>query len=284
MRSSRAEQLWRAPSEVGLSTASAYDRANVLGVSVHAINIGLAADRIESAIEKGEKGYVCVTGVHGVMEAQKDLEFKAILNQAMLTVPDGMPTVWVGKLQGFKSMKRVFGPDLMTEVCTRSVRKRYTHFLYGGAPGVADQLRRNLFSKFPGILVVGTYTPPFRRLTEAEFGDLEDTIRGSKPDLFWVGLSTPKQERFMAAHISHLATKVMIGVGAAFDIHTGRLRDAPDWMKNLGLQWSHRLIQEPSRLWKRYLLNNPEFLWKIALQLTGARQYSPQGEANILSH
>jgi len=131
---------------------------------------------------------------------------------------------------------------------------------------------------------VGTYTPPFRPLTKAEFGDLQATIRGLKPDLFWVGLSTPKQERFMAAHTGQLATKVMIGVGAAFDIYTGRLRDAPDWMKNLGLQWGHRLIQEPSRLWKRYLLNNPKFMWKIALQLTGAKQYSLQGEAITFPH
>ena len=129
MSSPRVGHLLRRPSEVGLSTASADDRANVLGVCVHAINIGLAADRIESALAKGEKGYVCVTGVHGVMEAQNDLEFKNILNRAMLTVPDGMPTVWVGKLQGFRNMKRVFGPDLMTEVCACSVEKGYKHFL-----------------------------------------------------------------------------------------------------------------------------------------------------------
>ena len=128
MRSSRVEQLWRGPSEVGLSTTSAYDRANVLGVGVHAINIGLAVDWIESAIEKGEKGYVCVTGVHGVMEAQNDREFKTILNRAMLTVPDGMPTVWVGKLQGFRNMKRVFGPDLMAEVCAVQSRRAISTF------------------------------------------------------------------------------------------------------------------------------------------------------------
>ena len=243
------------------------DRANVLGVRVHAIDITRAADRIESALANSEKAYVCVTGVHGVMEAQNHPEFKAILNQALLTVPDGMPTVWVGKLQGFRHMKRVFGPDLMTELCKRSVHKGYTHFLYGGAPGVAEQLKIALTSRFPGINVVGTHTPPFRPLTQAELGQLKNTITALKPDLFWIGLSTPKQERFMATHLHDLNTKVMIGVGAAFDIHTGRLRDAPDWVKNMGLQWVHRLAQEPGRLWKRYLLNNPRFVWRIALQL-----------------
>src|ERR1700730_1588742 len=149
---------------------SVMSQPNVLGVSVHAVDIKLAADRIERALAQNEKGYVCVTGVHGVMEAQNDPEFKAILNRAMLTVPDGMPTVWVGKLQGFRSMKRVFGPDLMTEVCARSVEKGYTHFLHGGAPGVAEQLKSNLISKFPGIRIVGSHTPPFRPLTAAEFG------------------------------------------------------------------------------------------------------------------
>ena len=243
------------------------DRANVLGVRIHAIDITRAADEIERALANSEKGYICVTDVHGVMEAQSDPEFKAILNRALLTVPDGMPTVWVGKLQGFRRMKRVFGPDLMGEVCRRSVQKGYTHFLYGGGPGVAEQLKAALISRFSGINVVGTYTPPFRPLTPAEFGQLKNTILALKPDLFWVGLGTPKQERFMAAHLHDLSTKAMIGVGAAFDFHTGRLRDAPDWVKNLGLQWLHRLVQEPARLWRRYLLNNPRFVWRIALQL-----------------
>src|SRR5207245_216764 len=242
--------------------------ANVLGVGIHAIDIGRAAERLERALANREKGYVCVTGVHGVMEAQNDPEFKNILNGSLLTVPDGMPTVWVGKLQGFSSMKRVFGPDLMLELCQRSVQKGYTHFLYGGAPGVAEQLKHALLSRFPGINIVGIYTPPFRALNESEFRQLKYTIAELNPDYFWVGLSTPKQEQFMAANIHRLSTKVMIGVGAAFDIHTGRLRDAPDWVKNLGLQWIHRLVQEPARLWKRYLVNNPRFIWRIALQLT----------------
>jgi N-acetylglucosaminyldiphosphoundecaprenol N-acetyl-beta-D-mannosaminyltransferase len=210
---------------------------------------------------------VCVTGVHGVMEAQTDSKLKAILNSSLLTVPDGMPTVWVGRLAGFKNMKRVFGPDLMLELCSRSVHRGYTHFLYGGAPNVAEELKTVLISKFPGIKIVGTHTPPFRPLDDKEFAQLKRQIAELQPDLFWVGLSTPKQERFMASYIDQLDVKIMIGVGAAFDIHTGRLRDAPEWVKLSGLQWLHRLIQEPKRLWKRYLLNNPRFVWLMICQL-----------------
>jgi N-acetylglucosaminyldiphosphoundecaprenol N-acetyl-beta-D-mannosaminyltransferase len=254
------------------------DRANVLGVGISAVDIGRAVDRIDCALAAGERGYVCVTGVHGVMEAQNDPELKNILNQSLLTVPDGMPTVWMGKLQGFTGMQRVFGPDLMSEICARSVQKSYTHFLYGGAPGVAQQLKCALLARFPGINVVGLYTPPFRPLSELEFGELKNMVAKLEPDLFWVGLSTPKQEHFMAANIQRLSTKVMIGVGAAFDIHTGRLQDAPDWVKTLGLQWVHRLGQEPRRLWKRYLKNNPKFVCMSALQLAAGRRVSPTKE------
>ena len=238
-----------------------------------AVDIARAADRIETTVEARAKGYVCVTGVHGVMEAQNDPEFRSILNQALLTVPDGMPMVWVGKLQGFKQIERVFGPDLMYEICRRSAQKGHTHFLYGGEPGVAEQLRDVLVATFPGIKIAGTFTPPFRSLTDTEFMELKTEVALLKPDLFWVGLSTPKQERFMAKYGRELDTSVMIGVGAAFDIHTGRLRDAPAWIKKWGLQWLHRLAQEPRRLWKRYLINNPRFLVNITLQFLGAKNF-----------
>jgi len=246
-------------------------KVNVLGVGVDPVDLGQAADRIERALAGSIKCYVCVTGVHGVMEAQTNRQFRAILNRSLLTVPDGMPTVWVGKLQGFKKMERVYGPDLMSELCARSIEKGYTHFLYGGGPGVAEKLNQALCARFPGIKIVGTHTPPFRPLSENELRDLQHKVASIKPDLFWVGLSTPKQEDFMARVGPDLAVKVMLGVGAAFDIHAGNLRDAPGWMKNCGLQWSHRLIQEPKRLWKRYLLNNPRFLWKITVQLLWAK-------------
>jgi N-acetylglucosaminyldiphosphoundecaprenol N-acetyl-beta-D-mannosaminyltransferase len=248
-------------------------RANVLGVGVHAIDMRRALGVFQCAVEQHRKGYVCVTGVHGIMEAQKNPDFRAILNRSLLTTPDGVPTVWVGRWQGYSQMQRVFGPELMLEVCAMSVAKGYTHFLYGGADGVAEELKASLLRRFPGLRIVGTYTPPFRPLSEAEKEDLGARVASVKPDIFWVGLSTPKQERFMAEFLPHLDTRVMVGVGAAFDVHTGRIQDAPAWMKNAGLQWLHRLSQEPGRLWKRYLYNNPRFVLKMTSQLLGLSKY-----------
>jgi N-acetylglucosaminyldiphosphoundecaprenol N-acetyl-beta-D-mannosaminyltransferase len=258
------------------SDSSKLPRVNILGVGVNAINMPQAVDLVSSAVSQGRKGYVCVTGVHGIMEAQKDPAFRTILNRSMLTTPDGMPTVWVGRLKAFSQMRRVYGPDFMLDVCSASVGRGYTHFLYGGVEGVADRLKCELTKKFPGLNVVGTYTPPFRPLNASENADLQATISKLRPDFFWVGLSTPKQERFMAEYLPKLETKVMVGVGAAFDIHTGRAQDSPDWVKSAGLQWLHRLLQEPSRLWKRYLINNPIFMYKMTSQLLGLTKYEPQ--------
>jgi N-acetylglucosaminyldiphosphoundecaprenol N-acetyl-beta-D-mannosaminyltransferase len=248
-------------------------RANVLGVGIHALDMQSAVEFLENCLFLRRKGYVCVTGVHGVMEARRSAEFRRILDRALLVTADGMPTVWVGRLQKYKAMGRVFGPDFMLEVCARSAQSQCTHFLYGGKPGVANELRQKLEQWFPGIRIVGTFTPPFRPLTAEERAQFEGAIRELKPDIIWVGLSTPKQERFMATIIDRLTCRLMIGVGAAFDIHTGKVKDAPRWMKNAGLQWFHRLCQEPRRLWKRYLLNNSAFLGLIALQMTRLRHY-----------
>ena len=171
-------------------------------------------------------------------------------------------------------MKRVYGPDLMLEICGRSVDNGLRHFLYGGKPGVAVQLAQNLQRAFPKIAIAGTFTPPFRQLEPQEQATLERQMEESRPDIVWVGLSTPKQERFMSANLHRLPCKIMIGVGAAFDIHTGNVKDAPRWIKNMGLQWAHRLCQEPGRLWKRYLVNNSAFLAAIGLQLAGLRRYA----------
>jgi N-acetylglucosaminyldiphosphoundecaprenol N-acetyl-beta-D-mannosaminyltransferase len=250
------------------------NRANVLGVGVHAIDLPAAVRVIETAVREGIKGYVCVTGVHGVMEAQRDPEFREILNHALLVTPDGMPTVWIGRMQGNSAMRRVFGPDLMLEICRRSAGTGIRHFLYGGRPKIAAQLANALQRKVPGVAIVGTFTPPFRPLNLSEQLALEKQVEITRPDILWVGLSTPNQERFMAANFQRLACRIMVGVGAAFDIHTGHVKDAPKWIKNAGLQWAHRLCQEPGRLWKRYLVNNSSFLTALGLQLTGLRRYS----------
>lgn len=249
-------------------------RANVLGVGISAINMDDAICVSDSLIKAGGKGYVCVTGVHGVIEAQSDIGFRRILNRSLLTTPDGMPMVWVGHIQGLGRMRRVYGPDYMMALCHLSVSRGYRHFLYGGRDGVADRLADELAKRHPGLHIVGTYTPPFRPLNSQEETDLAALVAESKPDVFWIGLSTPKQERFMSEYIEKLDVKLMVGVGAAFDIHTGTLRDAPSWLKRAGLQWLHRLAQEPRRLWKRYLINNPVFIWNISMQLLRLRKLS----------
>jgi len=256
------------PSKAGLAP-----RVNVLGVGLSAINLDLAEEAIGRALQERRKGYVCVTGVHGVSEAQSDPGFRSILNGAFLNTPDGMPMVWMGRLQGVAHMSRVYGPDLMLRVCDWTRRNGGSHFLYGGGPGVAEALKERLESKFPGIRIVGVCTPPFRPLNPEEERDLQARISALKPDIIWVGLSTPKQEKFMAQYLPKLETTLMFGVGAAFDFHAGRVRQAPRWMQRSGLEWLFRLGCEPRRLWKRYLKNNPLFVLRAFLQLTGLRSY-----------
>jgi N-acetylglucosaminyldiphosphoundecaprenol N-acetyl-beta-D-mannosaminyltransferase len=248
-------------------------RVNILGVGVSALNMETALRETEALLNGQGHGYVCVTGVHGIMEAQADEKFRDILNRSFLTTPDGMPTVWLGHLNGFKRMNRVYGPDYMLGLCERSVARGYKHFLYGGKPGIAEELRAELTRRFPGLRIVGTYTPPFRSLNPAEEEDLRRQLLSSRADVLWCGLSTPKQERFMAAYCSQMPVKLMVGVGAAFDLLSGNLSEAPDWMKQAGLQWLYRLIKEPRRLWRRYLFNNPKFTWLTFLQLTGIKWF-----------
>jgi N-acetylglucosaminyldiphosphoundecaprenol N-acetyl-beta-D-mannosaminyltransferase len=248
-------------------------QANVLGVGISAVNMHEAVLRSMQLLERGGKGYICVTGVHGIMEAQRDPALRVIHNRAHLCVPDGMPTVWVGRLQGHRTMRRVYGPDFMWEMCRQSVARGYRHFLYGGKPGVTERLRLRLEQQLPGLCICGAYTPPFRELTAQEEDDLVTAVDLAKPHVVWVGVSTPRQERFMARMLDRLNTNLMVGVGAAFDIHAGLLADAPPWMKSCGLQWLHRLAMEPRRLAKRYLINNPGFLWNIALQLTKTKTF-----------
>ena len=218
-----------------------------------------------------------MTGVHGVMEAQSDPELQAILNGALINAPDGMPMSWVGWLQGHRTMDRVFGPDFMEEMCALAAREGYRIFLYGGRPGVAQLLGEKLLQKFPGLLVAGTLTPPFTELNREQEEDLLQQVWIAKPHILWVGLSTPKQERFMARYVDRLQVPLLVGVGAAFDFHTGRISDSPNWMKRAGLQWLHRLLQDPKRLGPRYLRHNPAFARLIALQLMGFRSHLSKG-------
>lgn len=250
------------------------DRVNILGVGVSAVNIPIVLDVIDGWIAQRTPHYVCVTGVHGVMESQYDEALRKIHNQAGLVTPDGMPLVWLSRLKGFHDVRRSYGPDLMLALCARSVEKQYRHFFYGGAEGVPEKLAEVLQTRFPGLVVAGTYSPPFRSLTPEEDQAIVNMINETHPDIIWVGLSTPKQERWMAKYVGRLSASVLLGVGAAFDFHTGRKPQAPHWMQLSGLEWLFRLLCEPRRLWKRYLINNPRFVIAVLLQALKVRRYT----------
>lgn len=238
-------------------------RIDVLGVGISAVNMEMAVTELARWINQNEQHYVCVTGVHGVMEAQADPALLRIHNRSGLTTPDGMPMVWAGKRAGADHMARVYGPDLMLEICARSPAEGWTHYFYGGKEGVPELLARRLEERFPGLKVVGTHSPPFRTLTDAEAEATVTMINQAGPDFVWVGLSTPKQERWMDANAASLEAPAILGVGAAFDIHAGLLPQAPAWMQRIGLEWLYRLYKEPRRLWKRYLGSNPRFIAKV---------------------
>lgn len=237
-------------------------RVDVLGVGVSAIDMDQALAEIAVWVERRERHYVCVTGVHGVMESYRDAELRRIHNASGLTTPDGMPMVWAGRRSGAAHMRRVYGPDLMLAVCQHAAEQGWSSYFYGGAAGVADRLAERLAERFPGLEVAGTSSPPFRTPTPAEDAATVEAIERAAPDLVWVGLGTPKQERWMAAHSGRLSAPVLLGVGAAFNIHAGLLPQAPRWMQRSGLEWLYRLSREP-RLASRYLRNNPRFLLEI---------------------
>ena len=228
---------------------------------------------IRNALQSKVKGYVCVTGVHGISEAQSDPEFRDILNRAFLITPDGMPLVWLGWHHGHHNVDRVYGPDLMLEVCADTADTPFRHFFYGGNTGVAEDLAATLKARFPELKVAGTYTPPFRPLTDGESDELRAIIEKSRPDIIWIGLSTPKQERFMSEYLPLLRTTIMLGVGAAFDFHTGRVHQAPRWIQRSGLEWLYRTLRDPRRLGPRYFRNNPLFIIRIFAQLSRIKKY-----------
>jgi N-acetylglucosaminyldiphosphoundecaprenol N-acetyl-beta-D-mannosaminyltransferase len=246
--------------------------ANVLGVMVDALDLERALGRIAEMLRFGQKGYVCAVSVHGVLEARRDPQIARAFTDAAMVVPDGTPMVWVGKMQGRRDIRQVTGPDLMREIMSRPEFATCSHFFYGGKEGVAEELAAAWQWKIPGTRVAGTWTPPFRDLTTVEEANLIKLLRQWKPDIIWVGISTPRQEIFMRRILPHLDRGLMFGVGAAFDFHTGRIRDCAPWVKRLGFQWLHRLMQDPRRLWRRNV-RNATFLWHIALQLTGLKAY-----------
>jgi N-acetylglucosaminyldiphosphoundecaprenol N-acetyl-beta-D-mannosaminyltransferase len=256
-----------------MKATASEELVDVLGIQIAPIDMEGAVQRIAKALREHTRGYVCMTGVHGIMEAHRKPALHEIFANSFLTAPDGMPTVWVGHWRGHKGTRQITGPDLMLQVLSRPEFAGRTHFLYGGKPGVAEELQKKLRTRVPKASILGTWTPPFSDLSVQEEEKFIATIARLKPDIIWVGISTPRQEHFMYRMSPRLATTLMFGVGAAFDFHTGRIQDCPQWVKRAGLQWFDRLLQDPHHLWKRYLRNNPAFLWHIFLQLSGLRKY-----------
>ena len=252
---------------------SVFKKFNILGVGVSVINMPIALEVIEGWISRRESNYITVADVNSIMVGQIDPEFIHIHNKAGMVTPDGMPLVWLGRLGGHKQMTRVCGPDLMLEVFKRSATNGYRHYFYGGNEGVPELLKKKLEEKYSETKVVGTYSPPFRALTAEEDENIIKTINAAKPDIVWVGIGAPKQERWMAAHVNQLEAPVLIGVGAAFDFNSNSKKRAPLWMQKRGLEWLFRLLTEPRRLWKRYLKNNPVFMFLAIRQALGLKSY-----------
>jgi N-acetylglucosaminyldiphosphoundecaprenol N-acetyl-beta-D-mannosaminyltransferase len=239
----------------------------VLGVPIAAVQIPDVVAQMEKWIAGRERShYICVTNVHVIMEGRQDPSFGEVLRSADLCVPDGMPLVWLGRHRGHALPRRVCGPDLLIDFCSTTKDAGYAHFFLGGQPSVTRKLTHELRSRFPDLRVAGIYSPPFRQLTQEEDDAITTQINRAAPDVLWVGLGCPKQERWMREHRDKLQVPVVIGVGQAFDIHSGNAPQAPLWMREHGLEWLFRLYREPRRLWRRYLIYNTEFIFALLVE------------------
>jgi N-acetylglucosaminyldiphosphoundecaprenol N-acetyl-beta-D-mannosaminyltransferase len=238
----------------------------VLAVRVDAVEIPEVVAQIEEWVQHRQGCHtIAATGMHGIVEARHDPSFREILNATDLVVPDGMPLVWLGRRHGHDLPRRVYGPDLMLAFCEKTKERRYRHFFFGGEPGVAHRLAESLQRRLPGMQIAGTYSPPFRPLSMPEDDEIVAMISRAAPDVLWVGLGAPKQERWMHEHKHKLSVPVMVSIGAAFDMLSGRKKQAPRWIREHGLEWLFRLCQEPRRLWRRYLICGAQFLGYLAL-------------------
>lgn len=245
------------------SGRSAVTRVKIAGVEVSAVNMGQALSVLESHIQQGERGYVCVSDAHSLMKASRSPQLGKVFSETVLTVPDGMPLVWAGRKAGAADMGRVCGPELLPALLAAGVPHGWRSYFVGGREEVAEALRENLETAVPGVRIAGMCSPPFRELTQAEDEALVAEINAARPDIVWVGLGAPKQEFWMAEHRGALNAPLLIGVGAAFDMHAGNVRRAPLWMREHGLEWLFRLSLEPRRLWKRYLGTIPRFAFAV---------------------
>lgn len=249
---------------------------SVLGMRVDATSYEDAAGRVVRWAKEGRSAYVCVASVHMVMESFDSAPFRGMVNGADLVTPDGRPLVWALKGLGVGHASQVRGTDLTSRVVERAAREGIPVGLYGGTPELLDSFVEVLRARHPNIEVACKIAPPFRPLSPEEDEEATREIVDSGARVLLVGIGCPKQERWMAAHKGRIPA-VMLGVGAAFDFHTGRIRQAPRWMQAAGLEWVFRLMMDPRRLWKRYLRHNPRFVAMFLLQLTGLRRFAGAG-------
>jgi N-acetylglucosaminyldiphosphoundecaprenol N-acetyl-beta-D-mannosaminyltransferase len=259
------------------AAVAAPQKQNVVGVGISKASYGNVVETVRGWIAQNRDTpdaparYITVTSVHGIVTSRGDAYVRRILNEAAIATPDGMPVVWAMRSFGVKDQQRVYGPTLMLELCRDAADNEHNVFLYGSSPECLRKLRDNLGAQFPAMPVVGSHSPPFRALTPEEDARIVEMIRDSGAEIVFVGISTPKQEKWMAEHVASLPGVIMVGVGAAFDFHAGLLRQAPPWMQRNGLEWFYRLIVEPKRLWRRYVLETPRFLPLWGLQKLGKR-------------
>jgi N-acetylglucosaminyldiphosphoundecaprenol N-acetyl-beta-D-mannosaminyltransferase len=254
------------------------DTVEVLGVRLALTDYERALDWIEGMVSARERGYVCVCNVHAVMAAAEDPELRDAISASAVNVPDGQPLVWAMNALGHSIDDRVYGPELMARACARSAENGTRFYLYGGRnQGALVQLALNLRQRYPGVRIVGGYSPPHRPLTEGERANVVQEINSSRADVVWVGIGVPKQEKWMAQMRPQLEAPVLIGVGAAFDFHAGLVPQAPVWIQESGLEWAYRLVHEPRRLWRRYSRYNPRFVGAFGRQLLRHRRASGKG-------
>lgn len=254
-----------------------HPRHEVLGVPMSALTMNEAVAIIEECIRGGERKYICTIDVHALVESHSESDVRDIYRSAAIAAPDGMPLVWLLHHGGYQAADRICGPDLMPAVFRESECRGYRHFLYGSSDATLSLLRQNLLQDFPGAKIVGHHSPPFRPLTGKEDRDVDRLLNAADPDIVWVGLGAPKQDRWMAAHRQALKAPMLIGVGAAFDMIAGKVKRAPRFLRHTGCEWVFRLAQEPRRLSSRYLKSNLRF----AMILAGRRPPLARPATNI---
>ncbi|MFC2141480.1 WecB/TagA/CpsF family glycosyltransferase [Acidobacteriota bacterium] len=252
------------------------DSVEILGVRIDRVDLEASLHVIDDLIRKDGSHQVCVPNVWSTVLMQKDQDFKSINNRSSMAIPDGMPLVWVSRLYGQPVPERVTGADLFFGCARLSEEKGYRIFLLGSTNEVLDAMSQNLIKEYPELNIAGIYSPPYKdRFSEEDNQLMIRTIHAAQPDVLWVGLTAPKQEKWIRDNLDRLEVPVAIGVGAVFDFVAGKVKRAPSWMQRLGLEWLHRFNHEPRRLWRRYLIGNTQFIWLVSHEFFRKRRARP---------